>query len=117
MKPHKNNQKRSAGFFLHPLSGALILTIDNLFFGANALLGGAATPVSSLLAFLLTGLGVYWIQKNKSQEPKPKSLFKSLFAAIIAGIPTSIGGTVLGTLVVLLSGQAGSYKKNDPANL
>ena len=101
--------------FLHPLSGALILAMDNLFFGANAILGGAVTPISSLLAFLATSTGVYWLQKNKLNESKQKSLLKSLFSGMIAGIPTSIGGTVLGTLVLLSSGNSasGKNKKGD----
>lgn len=97
--------------FLHPLSGALILAVDNLFFGANAILGGVATPVISALAFLITSAGVYWLQKNKSDETRQKSLLKSFFSGMIAGVPTSIGGTVLGTLVILFSGQSDSAKE------
>lgn len=99
--------------FLHPLSGALILAVDNLFFGANAILGGVATPVISAMAFLVTSIGVYWLQKNKLHETRQKSLLKSLFSGMIAGIPTSIAGTVLGTLVLLFSGRSvsGDEKK------
>lgn len=97
--------------FLHPLSGALILAVDNLFFGANAILGGVATPVISALAFLMTSIGVYWLQKNKLNETRQKSLLKALFSGMIAGIPTSIGGTVLGTLVILFSGQPDAVKE------
>lgn len=99
--------------FLHPLSGALILAVDNLFFGANAILGGIATPLISAMAFLMTSMGVYWLQKNKMNETRQKSLLKALFSGMIAGIPTSIGGTVLGTLVILFSGQSDSGEREE----
>ena len=109
MKLHESKTVKKP--FLHPLSGAVILAVDNLFFGANAILGGVATPVVSVLAFLMTSIGVYWVQKNKQNETKLKSLRKALFSGMIAGIPTSIGGTVLGTLVLLFSGQSTAEKE------
>ena len=106
----QNTEQHGAGSFLHSLSGGLILAIDNLFFGANALLAGAATPISSVLAFLTAFTAVYLVQRRRTNEKKQKSLLKALFSGIIAGIPTPIGGTILGTLVLLLSGTAAAEK-------
>ena len=103
--------QKPAGSFLHPMSGGLLLLVDNIFFGANALTGGMATPVSSALAFLVTGCGVYSIQRNRSLDPVGTSLVKALGAGLVAGIPTSISGTALGALVLLLSGLDGSKRQ------
>lgn len=89
----------------HPASGALVLLLDNLFFGANALTAGMTTPVVCLLAFLTASFGVYQNQRRQGGDSAGRALLKALFAGIISGIPTSIGGTVLGAAILALSGR------------
>ena len=90
--------------WLHPASGALILGVDWLFFGAEVVSLETAGVFGSLAAFATTTLGVFWIQRAKRRDSRAAAAAKALFAGVVAGIPTSIGGTVLGTLVLVLAG-------------
>jgi hypothetical protein len=90
--------------WLHPASGALILGVDWLFFGAEVLSLETAVVLASLAAFATTTLGVFWIQRAKRRDSRTAAAAKALFAGVVAGIPTSIGGTVLGTYVLALAG-------------
>ena len=91
-------------FWLHPASGLLILAVDWLFFAPEAITFEAAAIITSPLAFLITTIGVFWIQRRKNGDSFGSAALKALIGGIVAGIPTSIGGTVLGTLVLILSG-------------
>jgi hypothetical protein len=98
-------------FWLHPASGLLILAIDWLFFAPEAMTLEAAAIITSPLAFLFTGLGVFWIQRRKNGDSLGAAALKAFVGGFVAGIPTSIGGTILGTLVLILSGLS---KWNQP---
>lgn len=89
---------------LHAASGALILGVDWLFFGADMITLGASIVVTSIAAFAITAAGVFWIQRRKAGDSAARAAFKALFGGVVAGVPTSIGGTVLGTAVLVLSG-------------
>ncbi|HSH93127.1 MAG TPA: hypothetical protein VK968_03200 [Roseimicrobium sp.] len=89
---------------LHPLSGGLLIFIDNLFFGVDAVSMGLALPVVCLLAFTVTTAGVYLIQRRRHQDRRWVAGVKALIAGILAGVPTSIAGTVFGSAVLFLSG-------------
>ena len=91
-------------FWLHPASGLLILVVDWLFFAPEAITLEAAAVITSPLAFLVTGIGVFWIQRRKSGDSLGAAAIKGLLGGIVAGIPTSIGGTIVGTAVLVLSG-------------
>ena len=91
-------------FWLHPASGLLILAVDWLFFAPEAIAFEAAAIITSPLAFLVTGIGVFWIQRRKNGDSLRAAAFKGFLGGIVAGIPTSIGGTILGTAVLVLSG-------------
>lgn len=91
-------------FWLHPASGLFVLAVDWFFFGAEIVTLELALLVSCFLAFTITTVGVFWIQRTKSGDPVAAALAKALFGGVIAGLPTSIGGTILGTLVLVLSG-------------
>ena len=91
-------------FWLHPGSGLLILAVDWFFFAPEAMTFEAAAVVTCPLAFLITTAGVFWIQRRRNGDTFGAAAAKALLGGIVAGIPTSIGGTVLGTLVLVLSG-------------
>lgn len=84
----------------------MILSIDWLFFGAESISLGLATPVAAVAAFVVAGVGVFITQRRSNDGMLPSAL-KALFGGVVAGIPTSIGGTVLATLVLLLAGIRG----------
>jgi len=91
-------------FWLHPASGLLILAVDWMFFAPEAMTFEAAALVTCPLAFLVTTAGVFWIQRKRNGDTFGAAAAKALLGGLAAGIPTSIGGTVLGTLVLVLSG-------------
>ncbi len=91
-------------FWLHPASGLLILGVDWLFFAPEAMTGGAAALITTPLAFLIVTPGVFLIQRRRNHDSFRAALLKALLGGFVAAIPTSIGGTILGTLVLTLSG-------------
>jgi drug/metabolite transporter (DMT)-like permease len=100
-------------YWLHPSSGLLILGVDWLFFAPEVATAEVAAILTSPLAFLITGVGVFWIQRRKNGDSFGAAALKGLLSGIVAGIPTSIGGTILGTLVLLLSGLSNWNKRAD----
>jgi hypothetical protein len=91
-------------YWLHPASGLLILAVDWLFFAPEATTGAMATIITSPLAFVIVTAGVFLIQRSRNKDTFGSALLKALLGGIVAAIPTSIGGTILGTLVLVLSG-------------
>ena len=91
-------------FWLHPASGLLILGVDWFFFAPEALTFEAAAIITSPLAFIITAAGVFWIQRRKNGDSFTSAAWKAFLGGFVAGIPTSIAGTIVGTLVLVLSG-------------
>lgn len=91
-------------FRLHPLSGAAILLLDNLFFGIKAMTAGLAMPVTMTLAFWTTLFAVWLIQRKLVGENRRMSFVKALASGVIAGVPFSVAGTVVGGWILLRSG-------------
>lgn len=104
ISPDVPNRPRRAFYQLHPLSGALVIFIDNLLFGVNALSLGLATPIIAFLAFTMVGTGVFLIQLVLHRDRLLASVAKGFVAGFLAGIPTSITGTIFGTAVLFASG-------------
>lgn len=92
-------------YWYHPLSGALILGVDWLMFGPEAITGELAALVTCPLAFLIVSVGVFGIQRWRNGDSVRASLAKALFGGLLAGLPTPISGTILGGLVLALSGS------------
>jgi drug/metabolite transporter (DMT)-like permease len=90
--------------WFHPMSGLLILGVDWFFFAPEAMTGALAAIITSPLAFFITMIGVFWIQRRRNGDSFSSALLKALLGGIVAGIPTSISGTIFGTLVLVLSG-------------
>jgi hypothetical protein len=89
---------------LHPLTAGLVLGVDWLFFGADALTLGADLFITVPAAFIITAVGVYWIQRTRGGDSRARALLKAIFSGAVAGAPTSIGGTILGTLILAMAG-------------
>ena len=90
--------------WLHPASGLLILAVDWLFFGPEVMTGGMGAIITSPLAFVIVAAGVFLIQRQRNGDSFRGAFLKALLGGFVAAIPTSIGGTILGTLVLVLSG-------------
>ena len=89
--------------FYHPLSGAVILGIDWLAFGVELPTEFLATPIVSVLAFVITFWAVNRIQRRDGDERGPARL-KALIGAVAAGVPFPVTGTIVGAAILGLSG-------------
>lgn len=110
-EPAATESPDGSNFRLHPLSGLLLITIDNLFWGAEALSLGLAIPVAVVVSALITLISVTMVQRFLGRNGWGVSLTKALLCAILAGIPTSIMGTAFGGFILLASGLSHMNKK------
>lgn len=90
---------------LHPLSGAALLLLDNLLFGANLATAGFSTPLAMTLAFSATLLSVWIIQRKWGGDSRRKSFIKALAAGFVAGLPFSVAGTAVGAWILVRAGM------------
>ncbi len=101
---------------LHPYSAGLLIFMDNILWGVNALTLGLSTPIISVLAFLITGTITLLIQKFLAKESARESFTKAFFTGVLAGIPTSIAGTALGTVLLIMARSKHSTGENKKLN-
>lgn len=90
--------------FYHPASGAAILGFDWLFFGLGWELGPVSMVLSCAAAFGATYFIVERVQRRWHGDEPKLARAKALFGAAAAGAPFAIGGTVVGGLILILSG-------------
>lgn len=94
-------QKRT---FYHPLSGAAILAVDWLCFGLEWPLGPASMLLMSLAAFGAAFAAVYRIQVLRHGDAPGVARAKAAMAGVAAGAPFPVAGTLVGALILALSG-------------
>ncbi len=90
--------------FYHPASGVVILGLDWLAFGTDALTGFLALPEMCVLAFMASFAAVLAIQLKWSKDKMPTAMGKAFLGAFLVGLPTPITGTMLGAAILALSG-------------
>lgn len=90
--------------FYHPASGVVILGLDWLAFGTDALTGFLALPEMCVLAFMASFAPVLAIQLKWSKDATPAAIGKAFIGAFLVGLPTPITGTILGAAILALSG-------------
>ncbi len=93
---------RKSGLNLHPMSGLLILFLDYAFFMEEITI--IALPFTCILAFVLSFVGVFLIQKYIDEENTGRAVAKAFFGGVVTGIPTPLFGTVFGTMILVISG-------------
>jgi hypothetical protein len=94
----------SSETFYHPLSGLIILGIDFLGFGSEALSGFLDTPVICILSFIVALLSILFVQTKYRKDESGLAFGKALLGATLAGMPVFIGGGVFGLAVITMSG-------------
>jgi uncharacterized protein YqgC (DUF456 family) len=94
-----DGQKR----FFHPYSGAVILGVDWLAFGADVPTGFAVVALTSLAAFAATFIAVAAIQRRDGDSPLA-ACGKAFLGALAAGVPFPVTGTIVGAWILALSG-------------
>lgn len=95
--------KRSGSFF-HPLSGAVILAADWVFFGLDVASGFLLLALFSVAAFGVVFAAVSNIQRRLAGDDPQKAALKALIGALAAAVPFPITGTVVGGAIIALSG-------------
>mgnify|MGYP001589635633 FL=1 len=90
--------------FFHPLSGAVILVVDWLAFGADSATVGLTLALTSAAAFLVTFSAVAAVQMRLRGDAPRQACLKALLGAAAAGVPLPIAGTFVGAAILALSG-------------
>lgn len=91
--------------FFEASSGAVILGVDWLCFGLEWPLGPLSTAVMSAVAFFAT-YAVVWRIQSRVDAPGVAHA-KAVAGALAAGVPFPVTGTVVGALILILSGRSG----------
>ncbi len=94
----------------HPASGLIILILDYIFFTGEVFL--VTAPVSIGLLFFFTFLLLIFIQRKYGRDSWFKALLKAVAGAIVTSIPTPIFGTIMGSLILAVSGLNNTKKLN-----
>lgn len=102
------DDKEKRRTFYHPASGLTILAVDWLFFGLEWELGPVSLVLSCLAAFIVCYVAVSRIQLRWHGDDPGRARVKALLGALAAGVPFAVGGTVVGGLIVALSGLKAS---------
>jgi len=89
--------------FYHPLSGLAILGIDWVFWGLGWELGPVSMAAAVVASSVVSYAVVRRVQTRSGDDPK-RARIKALLGATAAGVPFAIGGTLLGGLILVLSG-------------
>ena len=90
--------------FFHPASGAAILAFDWLFFGLEWELGPVSMVLACLAAFAATYFVVERVQIRWHGDEPRIARAKAVFGAAAAGAPFAVTGTIVGGLILVLSG-------------
>jgi hypothetical protein len=92
--------------FMLPATGLLIMGLDWLLFSEEAASFGVLIPFTSLVGFVVGGIGTYLLQTRHGCDSKPVAGLKGLLAGILVGIPLPLAGTMAGGAILASSGLA-----------
>lgn len=92
------------GPFFQRASGAAILAVDWLCFGLEWQLGPLSMAAMSAAAFAVTYAVVWKVQTRLGGDEARLAHAKAFMGALAAGAPFPVGGTVVGGLILALSG-------------
>lgn len=90
--------------FFERASGAAILTVDWLCFGLEWQLGPLSMAVMSVAAFVATYAVVWKVQTRLGGDDARRAHGKAFLGALAAAVPFPVTGTIVGGLIVALSG-------------
>lgn len=88
--------------FFQRASGAVILAVDWACFGLEWQLGPVSMAAMSLTAFVVTYAVVWKVQSRVDSSGVAHA--KAAAGALAAGVPFPVTGTVVGALILVLSG-------------
>ncbi|MDD5305036.1 MAG: phosphoribosylaminoimidazole carboxylase [Elusimicrobia bacterium] len=90
--------------FFQRASGAAILAVDWLCFGLEWELGPLSMAAMSVAAFVVTYAVVWKVQTRLGGDGARRAHGKAFLGALAAGVPFPVTGTVVGGLILALSG-------------
>lgn len=90
--------------FFQRASGAAILSVDWLCFGLEWQLGPLSMAVMSVAAFAVTYAVVWKVQTRLGGDDARRAHGKAFLGALAAGVPFPVTGTIVGGLILALSG-------------
>jgi len=97
------NEARAKPFFQRA-SGAAILIVDWFCFGLEWQLGPVSLVIMSATAFAVTYAVVWRLQVRLGGDDARRAHGKAFLGALAAGLPFPVTGTVVGGLIMALSG-------------
>jgi hypothetical protein len=90
--------------FYHPAGGVVILALDWFIFGTDLMTGFLALPWMCVLGFLASFPLVLAVQLKWTKDTLPAAFGKAFLGAFMVGLPFPITGTLLGAVILALSG-------------
>jgi hypothetical protein len=100
----KDATARTAGTFVHPATGALILGLDWMLFSGTVVSAGTAWWILSAAGFVLGTAGAAFLQRRFGGDTMRMSVAKGLAAGVVVGLPLPVAGTAVGGWVLAASG-------------
>jgi hypothetical protein len=93
-------------YFFHPLSVVVMLLLDwgGFVLEIPQVISPLTLAITFLSIYLTTSIFTYLIQKHFTAESKKVIIIKSLVAGLICAVPTGIMSTIIGSIVLALSG-------------
>jgi hypothetical protein len=93
-------------YFFHPLSVIIMLVLD--WGGFIISVPQVLSPITLVLTFIgifvFTSVLTYYVQKEFTQDSKQLNIIKSLVAGLICAVPTGVMSTIIGSIILALSG-------------
>lgn len=99
---HSSSTSTASQPFIHPLSGLLLMVVDALWTIPD--MAAFAWIVTIPACFAAVAIPVYLVQKFMGKDPGGKAAAIAAVLGVLAAIPTPVTGTVVGAIVLALSG-------------
>lgn len=110
------NRKQSFTNLFHPTTVILLLILDwgGFILEIPQIISPFTLIVTFIGIFILTSILAYFLQRHFAGENKRTAILKGILAGLICAIPTGIMSSVIGSMILILSG--GKALGNDGAN-
>ena len=95
---------RESRDWLDPWTGVTILGLDWALFSTNLLSGMMLTPLVIVMGTLAGFIATFFIERRRAGRSIGRALVAAGLAAIVVGAPMPLGGTIVGGMVLALSG-------------
>lgn len=95
---------REQSSLLHPLTGLAMLGLDWLLFGGELVSGFVSEPVLVPLGAVAGFVSTFLIERRYAKRGFGRALLAGLFGGFVVGMPWPISGTLIGVIVLALSG-------------